>query len=161
MVDVICNTSPLQYLHQIGQLELLPRLVSRIVVPAAVAAELTEGRRLGLDLPVPETLSWVELREPQSQDVLRLATDLGGGETAVLALALESSDAVVILDDALARRHAEVLGLRLTGTLGVLLDAKRARLVSAVAPLINELQALGFRLSDKTRNSVLLLADEA
>jgi hypothetical protein len=116
---------------------------------------------LGLDLPVPETLSWVELREPQSQDVLRLATDLGGGETAVLALALEASAAVVILDDALARRHAEVLGLRLTGTLGVLLDAKRAGLVSAVAPLINELQALGFRLSDKTRNSVLLLADEA
>jgi len=54
--DVICNTSPLQYLHQIGQLELLPRLVSRVVVPTAVAKELAEGRRRGLDLPVPETL---------------------------------------------------------------------------------------------------------
>jgi len=54
--DVICNTSPLQYLHQIGQLELLPKLVSRVVVPTAVAKELAEGRRRGLDLPVPETL---------------------------------------------------------------------------------------------------------
>ncbi len=49
--DVICNTSPLQYLHQIGCLELLPQLVSRVTVPTAVAQELAEGRRRGLDLP--------------------------------------------------------------------------------------------------------------
>jgi uncharacterized protein len=107
--EVICNTSPLQYLHQIGQLDLLPRLVHRILAPPAVAAELAEGRRLGLDLPIPETLPWVELSRPRSEAVLRLATDLGSGETAVLALALERSDPVVILDDALARRHAQVL----------------------------------------------------
>jgi predicted nucleic acid-binding protein len=158
--DIICNTSPLQYLHQIGRLDLLPRLVSRIVVPTAVAAELAEGRRLGLDLPLPEALSWADLRKPRSEEVLRLAADLGSGETAVLALALESTDAVVILDDALARRHAEVLGLRLTGTLGVLLDAKRAGLVPEVAPLLNDLQALGFRLSRKTRDAVVRLAGE-
>ena len=56
MPDIICNTSPLQYLHQIGRLGLLPHLVSRIVVPAAVAGELAEGRRLGMDLPIPESL---------------------------------------------------------------------------------------------------------
>ena len=62
---MFCNTSPLQYLHQIGQLELLPRLVPRIAVPIAVADELAEGRRLGLDLPVPETLSWVDIHRPR------------------------------------------------------------------------------------------------
>jgi predicted nucleic acid-binding protein len=158
--DVICNTSPLQYLHQIGYLELLPRLVSRIVVPTAVAAELEEGRRLGLDLPDPESLPWVDLSESANKQVLRLVADLGPGETAVLALALERNDAIVILDDALARRHAEVLGLRLTGTLGVLLDAKRAGLVPAVTPLVDELQRLGFRLSRDTRNAFLRLAGE-
>ena len=160
MPDVICNTSPLQYLYQIGYLELLPRLVSRIVVPTAVAAELEEGRRLGLDLPDPESLPWVDLGESVNKQVLRLVADLGPGETAVLALALERNDAIVILDDALARRHAEVLGLRLTGTLGVLLDAKRAGFVSAVTPLVDELQRLGFRLSDDTRNAVLRMAGE-
>jgi len=158
--EVICNTSPLQYLHQIGYLELLPRLVSRIVVPTAVAAELEEGRRLGLDLPDPEALPWVELRDSANKQVLRLVADLGPGETAVLALALERNDAIVILDDALARRHAEVLGLRLTGTLGVLLDAKRGGLVPALTPLVDELQRLGFRLSKDTRNAVLRLAGE-
>jgi predicted nucleic acid-binding protein len=159
--DIICNTSPIQYLHQLRCLDLLPRLVSRVLVPTAVAAELAEGRRLGLDLPIPETLPWAELRKPRDEQILRLVIDLGPGETAVLALALESADAVVILDDALARRHAEVLGLRLTGTLGVLLDAKRAGLVPAVMPLIGDLQRLGFRLSNGTRQAVLRLAGEA
>ena len=161
MSEIICNTSPLQYLHQIGWLDLLPRLVTRVVVPTAVAAELAEGRRLGLDLPVPDTLPWVDLRAPRSEAVLRLAMDLGPGETAALALALESADAITILDDALARRHAEVLGLRLTGTLGVLLDAKRAGLIARVMPLIEDLQSLGFRLSGQTRDAVLCLAGEA
>lgn len=111
MPEVICNTSPLQYLHQIGQLELLPALVSRVVVPTAVAEELAEGRRRGLDLPVPEMLPWVELAVPANEQVVRLVADLGPGETEVLLLALEQTDPVVILDDALARRHAEMLGI--------------------------------------------------
>ena len=66
----------------------------------------------------------------------------------------------MILDDALARRHAEVLGIALTGTLGILLDAKRCGLVPAVTPLVDDLQRLGFRLSAGTRNAVLRMAGE-
>jgi predicted nucleic acid-binding protein len=88
-------------------------------------------------------------------------TDLGRGETAVLALALESGDAVVVLDDGLARRHAERLGLRLTGTLGLLVDVKRACLIDAVAPLLEALQVLRFRIDPATRDAVLRLAQEA
>lgn len=161
MPDVICNTSPLQYLHQIRQLELLPKLVSRVVVPTAVAKELAEGRRRGLDLPVPETLPWVDLCAPASEQVIRLVADLGPGETGVLLLALERTDPVVILDDALARRHAEILRIPMTGTLGILLDAKRSGLVPALIPLIDDLQRLGFRLSERTRNAVLRMAGEA
>lgn len=160
MPDVICNTSPLQYLHQIGHLDLLPSLVSRVTVPSAVADELAEGRRRGLDLPVPETLPWIALRDPLSKAAIRLVADLGPGETGVLLLALECVEPIVILDDALARRHAEVLGLRLTGTLGVLLDAKRRGLVAAVGPLLDDLQRLGFRLSKTTRGAVLRMAGE-
>lgn len=161
MPDVICNTSPLQYLHQIRHLELLPKLVSRVVVPTAVADELAEGRRRGLDLPSPEELPWVDMRAPSSEKVVRLVADLGPGETGVLLLALERTDPVVILDDALARRHAEILGISLTGTLGILLDAKRRGLVPAVTPLIDDLQRLGFRLSDRTRRAVLRMAEES
>ncbi len=160
MAEVICNASPLQYLHQLGRLELLPHLTGHVVVPTAVATELAEGHRLGVDVPDPEALPWITLREPRSHAVLPLMTDLGPGETAVLALALESADAVVILDDALARRHAERLGLRLIGTLGLLLDAKTAGHIDAVTPLLDALQRLGFRLSRATRDAVLHLAEE-
>lgn len=159
--EIICNTSPLQYLHQVGRLDLLQRLAGRLIVPTAVAMELAEGRQLGIDVPDPGNLPWVTLREPSSQAVLPLMIDLGPGETAVLALALESRDALVILDDGLARRHAERLNLRLTGTLGLLVDAKRAGYIDAVAPLLDALQGLRFRLHPATRLAVLRLAGEA
>lgn len=82
MPEVICNTSPLQYLYHLGRLDLLPSLVSRVVVPTAVAAELAEGRRLGLDLPTPENLPWVDLREAPVASLLPLVAALGPGETA-------------------------------------------------------------------------------
>jgi len=102
----------------------------------------------------------VTIRHPVSEAALPLVNDLGPGETEVLALALESADAIVIIDDALARQVAETLGIRLIGTLGVLLDAKRAGLVPAVAPLLDQLQALRFRLASHTRAAVLELAGE-
>jgi predicted nucleic acid-binding protein len=105
-------------------------------------------------------LDWVDIREPASTAALRLVTDLGRGEAAVLALALELPDTLVVLDDALARQIAEGLGLRYTGTLGLLLAAKRAGLVPGIAPLLDQLQALGFRLDPRTRLAVLKLAGE-
>lgn len=110
--------------------------------------------------PTRRSLPWVRLREPQRQRVLRPITDLGPGETAVLALALEIQDAVVILDDGLARRHTHRLGLRLTGTLGLLLHAKRAGYIDAVSPMLDALQSLRFRLDPKTRIAVLRRAGE-
>jgi predicted nucleic acid-binding protein len=74
------------------------------------------------------------------------------------ALALASTDAMVILDDALARQMATTLAMRFRGSLGVLLDAKQAGLVAAIPPLLEQLQALGFHLSSATRKLILDLA---
>jgi len=70
-------------------------------------------------------------------------------------LALEMQEAVAILDDALAREIADTLDLRFTGTLGLLLDAKKAGLVPKVRPLLDKLQALRFRLASHTYEAVL------
>ena len=160
MPEVICNTSPLQYLHQLGLLHLLPALAGRIIVPPAVLEELSSGRAQGVDLPDLAALEWVTIRQPTSVAALPLVTDLGPGETEVLALALESREVIVVLDDAHARQVAETLGLRLIGTLGVLLNAKRAGLVTAVTPLLDQLEALRFRLASHTRAAVLKLSGE-
>lgn len=161
MPDFICNTSPFQYLHQLGRLDLLPSLATRVTVPPAVIAEIEVGRALGYDLPDLTTFDWVSLHEPRSAPALPLAAGLGPGESAVLALALESPDPLVILDDALGRRAAELLKIPLTGTLGLLLDAKSAGLIPAISPLLDQLDSLRFRLSPATRSAVLKLAGEA
>jgi len=158
--EVICNTSPIQYLHQLELLRILHALAGQVIVPPAVVDELAEGRALGVNLPDLTALDWVTIRRPVSELAVPLVTDLGPGETEVLMLALESREAIVVLDDALARRVAETFGLRLTGTLGLLLDAKRVGLIPAVSPLLDQLQALRFRVAPHTRAAVLKLAGE-
>ncbi len=161
MADHVVNTSPLQYLHQVGRLSLLPALLGHVLVPPAVVSELSAGRALGVDLPDLSSLAWVAVRPPAQASGLPPSLRLGPGEVEVIALALECGDAVAILDDRLARQAALSLGLRITGTLGLLLDAKHAGLIPAVAPLFDALQALGFRLAPRSRAALLKLAGES
>ena len=91
---------------------------------------------------------------------LPLINDLGPGETQALMLGIELG-AVVILDDGLARRIAQSVGIKFTGTLGLLLDAKRAGHIPYIRPLLDQLQALQFRISPHTRQTLLELAGEA
>jgi len=158
--DLICDTSTIQYLYQLELLHILPALAERVIVPPSVLEELAAGRASGVSLPDLSAQEWVTVRRPTGETALPLVTDLGSGEAAVLMLALESREAVAVLDDAFARRIAETLGLRHTGTLGLLLDAKQAGLVAAVRPLLDRLQALRFRLAAHTRTAVLKLAGE-
>ena len=60
-----------------------------------------------------------------------------------------------------AEQVAELLGIPLTGTLGLLLDAKKKGLISAVLPFLDELDRLRFRVSPVTRIAVLKLAGES
>lgn len=160
MAEVVCDTSPLQYLHQIRLLHLLPSLAARAVVPPAVEKELLAGRAQGIDLPDLRSLDWLSVRHPVSRPAVPLVRDLGPGETEVLMLGLEAPGSVLVLDDALARRVAKTLEIPFTGTLGLLLDAKKAGLVSSIAPFLNQLQDLRFRLSAGARSAVLQLAGE-
>jgi predicted nucleic acid-binding protein len=129
LLDVICDTSPIQYLYQLEQLHIIPKLANQVFIPSAVVEEIKIGHSLGVNLPKLEELEWVTVRRPISELALPLVSNLGPGETEVLMLALEMREAVAVLDDALAREMAETLDLRLTGTLGLLLDAKKAGLV--------------------------------
>jgi predicted nucleic acid-binding protein len=161
LAEVISNTSPLQYLHQLGLLDLLPRLVGSIVVPPAVVHELEAGRALGLDLPDVTSLNWIVIRPPGEMEQQPIARDLGRGETEVLRLALGSEEeTILILDDGRAREEAKNLGLKLMGTLGVLLDAKRAGLLPSLEEQLDRLDELGFRLARHTRAAVLKIAGE-
>lgn len=163
MPEVFANTTPLQYLHRLGRLDWLRDFYGRVVIPEAVAAELDEGRRLGAKVPDVRAIPWIEVRELteplEPPDVF--PGFIHRGEAAVMMLARLSGDALILMDDGLARAHARGLGLRITGTLGVILRAKREGRVPAVASLLRQLQEEGFRIAPATRAEVLRLAGEA
>ncbi|MCP4363357.1 MAG: DUF3368 domain-containing protein [Chloroflexi bacterium] len=87
-------------------------------------------------------------------------TRLDRGEAEVLALVVEHSVRLIIMDERKGRQYAHRLGLPLTGTLGVLLLAKEKELVTAVAPLINRLLENGLYLSPGIFNRTLALSQE-
>lgn len=160
MREVVCNTSPLQYLHQLGGLHLLRSIYGRISVPQAVADEIQAGRTAGIDLPDLSALDWIEIRLA-GKSLQPLPRDIHRGEAEVLALAAEFSAPLLILDDLAARKHAKLLGLAATGTLGVLVKAKQQGLIDPLKPRLERLEKLGFRLSTETRGEILRIAGEA
>jgi len=92
---VICNTSPLFYLHRLRHLEILQQLYHQLVVPEAVRDELHVGRAQGEDAPELEAYTWITMRTVRVPEVIQLITDLGPGEAQVLALALEEPGSLV------------------------------------------------------------------
>jgi uncharacterized protein len=159
--ELVCDTSPLQYLHQLGRLDLLPKLANKVIVPPAVVRELAVGKAAGHDVPVPDVLDWIEISHPVAESAQRLIGDLGPGETEVLMLALERPHVIAVVDDKLARWVAERLRIRFTGTLGILLDAKRAGFIDAISPLLDRLQELRFRVAPTARAVILRAAGES
>ena len=129
---VLCDTSCIQYLHQLSLLHLLPTIYGRVTVSPAVAEEISTGRSRGITLPVLKDLPWVEVKLTSIVLPLPPGVRLGSGETEVLSLAMESPGCLVVIDDRLARQYARQLRIRLTGTLGVLLEAKRRKLIPAI-----------------------------
>jgi uncharacterized protein len=137
MLEVITDTSPIQYLYQIAQLDLLP------------------------SLPDPASLSWITLCSVHPSCLIPDQPDLGAGEREALSLAITIPASLVILDDALARNYAQQLQIAMTGTLGILLKGKQSGYVEAIAPLLEKLDTLNFRLAPATRAAVLKLANES
>ena len=161
MLKAISNTSPLLYLYRIGAINWLPELFDEVWIPEAVKNELLAGRSKGYDVPNPDDYPWLSVVNPKSMPSEWLALDLGVGEIAAMALALENPKRIVLLDDMLARRTAQVAGLQVWGTLKVLLEAKSHGLVDKIEPYITKLSESGMWVSAEVRQRILKLADES
>jgi uncharacterized protein len=159
--ELICDTTVVQYLNRIGLLRLLPALAAHVVIPAAVVEELTVGIAKGIELPDVQTLGWARVLSPNARPSLPDSGDLGAGELEVLWLASERPDGVAVLDDGKARQVASQMEISFTGTLGLLLDAKRSGLISLIAPHIVALRTHGFHVSARARESILRKAGES
>jgi predicted nucleic acid-binding protein len=152
-VIVVADTSPINFLCQIGRIELLRVLFDEIVIPSAVAAELSQpatpavSRNFIANLP-----AWVHCRAPQS--IVPMLPQLGAGETEAICLAREIDADLIIIDDKAARTAAAQRGLSVIGTLGVLQLAASRQLV-AMPEAVTDLKACGFYMTDRLIEELL------
>jgi len=161
-MTVVSNTSPVTNLAGIGYLTLLQDLYGTITIPRGVFNEMV---RIGKIVPGTlevQTLSWITVCDVQDLERVRaLRSILDLGEAEAIALALELSAELVLLDERPGRRLAQQLGLSVTGVLGVLLEAKAKQLIDEIKPLMEQLVSdMNFRIGQPLYQGVLELADE-
>lgn len=147
---VVSNASPLINLARIGRLDLLERLYGRLVVPDAVWQEVVvdgDGQPGAAEI---KAAGWIRVRTVEDRRlVLSVQRELDPGEAEAIALALEMDAALLLMDERLGRESARYLGVRCTGLVGLLVEAKRKGLIPAVKPLLARLRDIaGFRLSN-------------
>lgn len=161
---VISDTSVITNLAGIQHLSLLPQLYRQLIIPEAVYRELTD-----IDPPVPGSLEaqaadWLQVRQVIDLSIVQWLQNqarLDPGESEAIALALELKADLLLIDERRGRAEADRLGVRITGLLGILVEAKRRNLIAAVMPLIDTMIATSeFRVSPALYNQILDMVDE-
>ena len=145
---VFSNTTPFIALASVDALHLMPSLFQRVRAVASVAEEC----RAGGPIPVPElsSLPWLEIVPvPKPSATPSPLWELDAGERDTIELACANKAHLVIMDEKLGRNHAEFLGLKVTGTLGVLLKARKAGLISSFTKMAEEMRAQGIHYNPK------------
>jgi predicted nucleic acid-binding protein len=157
---IVSDTSPITNLLQIGHLDLLKQVFGQVVIPKTVYEELGELPQQQLFI---DGQSWLTVLAARSQEVISsLTEELDPGEAEAIALALEIKADYLVIDELKGRHKAELLGLKIVGLLGVLIQAKQAGYIQAVEPLLIALrEKAGFRIHHALYKRVLQLAVEA
>lgn len=146
------------HLAGIGRLELLKDLYHHVLMAPEVRREVVqegEGRASALQVETATQAGWMEVLPAKSTPSALLDHLLDPGEAGTIALASSFKDSVALLDDREARSIASALGIRVTGTSGVLLRAHNAGLITSLEDEVKRLEESGFWLSPRLRLAVL------
>lgn len=148
---IIADTSCLIILEKIDELELLNKLFGEIIITTEIAAEFNK------ELP-----TWLVVRETGNKNYQRiLEASLDKGEASAIAYAIEQDDCLLIIDDYKGRKYAKQLGIKITGTLGVIIDAKLSSRIESIKPILEKIRKTDFRLSDQLEDYALKKSNEA
>ncbi|MEM8965287.1 MAG: DUF3368 domain-containing protein [Bacteroidota bacterium] len=142
---VIADTSCLIVLSKIGRLHLLKDLFSKISITKEVYQEFSDA--------LPEWIQVEEIKDSERQRILEL--DLDKGEASSIALGLEHEESLLLIDEKKGRRIAKDLGLKVTGTLGVLIQAKINGQLDSLKDEIDKLKKIEFRMSEGLVQKIL------
>ncbi len=165
MSNVVSDSSPLIHLAAIGRLSLIRDYYHSIIIPTAVWREVVEqgGDRDGAkEIYQAREDGWIAVKQPKNFALIKaLLQDLHEGEAESIALAIEVSADVIILDEMEARRSAEQHGLFVIGIIGILLQAKADKKIKSMRAEMARLQRTGnFWISKSLHHNILTAAGE-
>ncbi len=154
----VCNASPIILLSKAESLFLLTELADKVIIPKGVKQELS----VKIDKKVKDFLNHrkVEVVNVKKVDPKVVEWGLGKGESEVIALALKNPNYEVVLDDKLGRKCAKTLSLKVRGTIGIVILAKRKGVITVAQPVIQKLMDAGIYFSDKWLSEILSMVDE-
>lgn len=147
---IIADSSCLILLDKIEELELLKYLFGKVIITSIIAEEF------GVALP-----DWILIKDAVNknyQNILELSVDKG--EASAIALAVEQTDCLLILDDQKARKLAAELKLKYTGTIALLVEAKLKGYIKSVHPILNKIRKTNFHLTPELEKKLLKSAGE-
>ena len=156
---VISNTSPLIGLFGLNLLSLLRDLYTEVWIPRKVEEEFLKKDPI-VRRETLENSPWIKTVDLTDPETAAVYVEIDDGEAETLALANEHDARLVLLDENVGRQTAEDAGLRVKGTVGILLEAKAEGLIDVIKPLLIQLQNNEMYLSESLINNVLQAAGE-
>ena len=151
---VVADTSPLNYLVLIDEIELLPALFGRVLIPDAVALELRHPKAPAqVRTWIATSPAWLEICTVTPSGTLQIER-LDPGEREAIELAIQLDIDLIFIDEINARTQAKRLHLKVKGTLGILQQAATLGKID-LADALKKLEETNFRLSSSLRNSAL------
>lgn len=153
----VSNTSPLILLEKADHLWLLEKIFNKVRIPPSVNKEWLRP----VEYKTPEWISVGNLSPEAASVAEKLCQILDKGEAEAIALFSTKKADWLLLDDLTGRKAAKEMGLRVVGTAGILIAAKRKGLIPKVRPILDVLKTHRYYLSDETLAKALNLAGES
>jgi len=142
---VIADASVLIILDKINRFEILKGVYQKVYTTPEIADEYNK--------PFPGWVIIESVKDKRYQNFIQTQVDIG--EASAIALTTEKEDSLLIIDDLKARKLARRLGIKFTGTLGVINKAKASGFIDEIKPLLEKLREFNFRISDTIVESLL------
>jgi len=156
---VVSDTTPLSSLILINRLYLLREIFHLVLIPTEVASELNGISNFKSEIEANN--SWINIVDVTNKSKkAELMLVLDEGESAAIALAIEKNANLLLVDERKGKSIAENMGLHTTGTLGILVQAKRNGLLKEIRNDLYNLLQHNFWISDQLIKEILLLVSE-
>ncbi len=157
---LVVNASPIISLAKIGCADFLPAMFDQFVIPEGVFEEIIAHKEHD------RAIEWLKAQDYQaiikSVEVPAIISEwnLGKGESQVIAFAVQNNDFTAAIDDKAAKKCAEVFNIRISGTIAIIIRARKKGLASEVEPLLLAFRSNGFRVSDNIITAALQIVGE-